>query len=347
MKLSSLLPVAAMYFRHWHTDDTEVGIVVAKAEFRPDETGKFRAVPKPAPLCLVDEFEGDPATSPLLREQEISPGKRGTDLTIRAIARAPGGKPLPDWAVSVRIPDRLYYEFRVRGPSEWRRGLLGWRQSDPEPMTEMPISYAYAFGGPARGNPEMEHPPVFEENPAGLGHATSESLAGKQSFAAPRIGALAEFIAAEPGQQMTVHGFGPIAKAWLPRRGFAGTFDENWKTTRHPRMPRDYDLAFWNAAPTPLQIVPGLAGTESILLQGIRHAPEPVALTLPGVRLHLLARGEGGNEERVSLTLDTVDLDLRAPDAGAAIMTLVWRGLVTGPGRFQSGEIQSERIGDR
>lgn len=346
MKLSSLLPVSAMFFRHWHTDDTEVGIVVAKAEFRPDDTGKFRAIPKPAPLCLADEFEGDPASSPLVREQEIAPGKRGTDLTIRAIARAPEGKPLPDWAVSVQIPDRLFYEFRVRGPSEWRRGLLGWRQSDPEPVAEMPISYALAYGGPAQGDPEMERRPVFEENPAGLGHATPESLKGKQSFAAPRIGSLAEFVAAEPGQPMTVHGFGPIAKAWLPRRAFAGTFDDNWKTTRHPRMPRDYDLAFWNSAPPQLQIVPGLTGSERIIVKGIRATPDPVSVTLPGVRLHLLARGEDGTEGRLPLVLDTVDLDLRAPEPGTEVMSLVWRGLVTGSARIQFGEIQSERIGE-
>jgi len=33
MNLTTTLPLSHMGFAHWHTDDTEVGIVVAKAGF--------------------------------------------------------------------------------------------------------------------------------------------------------------------------------------------------------------------------------------------------------------------------------------------------------------------------
>jgi len=42
MKLSSDLPISYMPFAHWHTDDTEVGVVVAKATFELTSDGQTR-----------------------------------------------------------------------------------------------------------------------------------------------------------------------------------------------------------------------------------------------------------------------------------------------------------------
>jgi len=36
MHLTSRLPLSHMFFKHWHVDDTEVGVVVSKAVFQPD-----------------------------------------------------------------------------------------------------------------------------------------------------------------------------------------------------------------------------------------------------------------------------------------------------------------------
>ena len=84
---------------------------------------------------------------------------------------------------------------------------------------------------------------------------------------------------------MTVCGTMPIAKGWLPRRAQAGTFDAAWEHNRHPRMPLDYDLGFWNSAPLRLQVAPYLQVDEAVAISGVSHRMETVNLRLPGARL--------------------------------------------------------------
>ena len=337
MHLVSRLPLSFMFFKHWHTDDTEVGVVIAKARFERAADGGYYATHTPPELLLEDIYEGDPATSPLVSEQDIAPAKIGTDLIIKAVARAPEAKPAPDWPVSVSIADKLHYSFRVRGPSKWEHKMLGWKLGEPEPVTEVPITYALAYGGISAGA-DADHPEVFEFNPSGTGITTPQSRENKESFAAPQIGELAEFMAADPEMDMTVHGFGPIAKTWLPRRADAGTFDTAWRQTRHPRMPMDYGLGFWNAAPKPLQISPALTGNETITLSGINHAVDPIDVRLPDVALTIRMAGEESSYQ--DMILDTVLLDVSDPVTDNHSLTILWRCLIIAPDRFESGDIQ-------
>ena len=150
-------------------------------------------------------------------------------------------------------------------------------------------------------------------------------------------------MAPDPLAEMAVRGFGPIAKAWLPRRGHAGTFDTDWQRDRHPRMPADYDLAFWNAAPGPLQIAPYLAGNEVIRVSGVSHAPAAVEVALPGVGLMLEATGE--DAVNVPMPLDTVALDITAEDPSAHRLTLIWRAMLRSPANFTGGTLHPIEIG--
>ncbi|WP_207209159.1 DUF2169 domain-containing protein [Loktanella sp. IMCC34160] len=324
-----------MFFKHWGPDDAEVGVVVVKAEFRRYPDGRLRAELAPE-IAFEETFVGDPAWSPLLADQDIAPGKLATDLTIRATARAPDGGPATDWPVTVSIPDRLHYGFQVRGPSVWtHRRITGWRREAPELVSEVPITYALAFGGRAPG-PEGQDA-VHEFNPAGIGLVTRERLAARADISVPQIGALGEFMVDDPLAEMGVHGFGPIAKAWLPRRSDAGTFDEDWQRSRHPRMPRDYSLRFWNAAPGPLRIAPYLRGDEEISVTGIAHGPDPVRLRLPDVACALDLTGP--ETARVAMCLDTVALDLNDENPQAHTATLTWRATIAAPHRFTAAEV--------
>jgi len=338
LQLFSRLPLSPLFFKHWGSDDTEIGVVLAKARFSRAEDGVWlRADPAPT-VAFEDRFAGDPAFAALVAEQDIAPGKIGTDLTLEAIARAPDGRPMTDWPVSVTVPGRLHYGFQVRGPSVWRRGGDRlWTRSPPQPVTEVPINYALAFGGRAPGPEGSEV--VHEANPAGIGLVTRERLAAGEEIAVPQIGTLAEFMVADPLAVMTVQGFGPLAKAWLPRRGHAGRFDDDWLRTRHPRMPRDYSLRFWNAAPGPLHLDPPLRGDEAIVVSGISPGPDPVTLRLPGVWCALdLA---GAERARLAMVLDTVTLDLTDPDPRGHSATLIWRAQVAAPHRFDTAEVIS------
>ena len=342
MIIRTSLPVSPMFFKHWHTDDTEIGVIVAKARFAPNDAGVFEPVGAPPPLIVADSFEGDPATGYLLAEQDIAPGKAATDLLINAVARAPGDKPLADWAVEVNIPDRLTYGFQVRGPCQWERKLGRWRTSKPEPVREVPLTYALAYGGAAPGE-DPEVPDIYEFNPSGIGYANAARLAQKESFPACQIGELAEFIAADIRAEMSVHGFGPIAKAWLPRRSDAGTFDEEWQQTRHPRMPHDYGLRFWNCAPLSMQLNPHLRGDEAIQLTGLSHDAAPIKLQLPGAGLRLALSGE--EERTIDMTLDTISADVRDTDPQAHTLDLVWRALIPDPGNYARADIAPYKVG--
>lgn len=73
--------------------------------------------------------------------------KHGTDLVIKGSAHAPGGRPVPELDVSVRVNGSFEYGVTVIGDRvcRWCDGRLSF--SDPEPFTSMPITYDRAYGG--------------------------------------------------------------------------------------------------------------------------------------------------------------------------------------------------------
>ena len=336
MKLSTDLPISAMFFKHWHTDDTEVGVVVAKARFWRRSDGVFVVDTTPPDLILAEIFDGDPASSALLHDQDIAPGKAATDLILHAYGRSPRGALLTDWPVAVRIAHRLTYGFHLRGPAQWQRGSAGWRITSPEPVNTVPISYALAYGGITPGDSDLE-PKVFAFNPVGAGFIDAARLRQADAFVAPQIGELAEFMQADPTAQMMVHGFGAIAKTWLPRRAEAGTFDAAWQQSRAPRMPRDYSLRYWNAAHRQLQFTDALRGSEVIEIAGISHHSPVVSVALPMASLAIQASGQDSLQQR--MVLDTVEIDLRSDTPAEHCLALTWRCRIDAPQRFDSGEL--------
>lgn len=338
MKLSTDLPLATMFFKHWHTDDTEVGVVVAKARFWRREDGFFVVDPTPPDLILAEVFMGDPANSPIMYDQDIAPGKAATDLILHAYARSPRGALLTDWPVALRIANRVHYGFHVRGPSQWQNRTTGWRQTVPEPVQMVPITYEQAYGGTAFAK-AGDVPDVFQFNPVGMGFATKASLDQGEPFAAAQIGELAEFMQGDPLAPLMVHGFGAIGKTWLPRRSDAGTFDAAWQLARAPRMPPDYSLRFWNAAHRQLQFTDPLKGIEVIEVTGVSHHNPIVSITLPHAALGLHADGDDAAQQR--MVLDTVEIDLRSDTATEHCLHLTWRCRIDNPHRFATGEILS------
>ncbi|MCU0829733.1 MAG: DUF2169 domain-containing protein [Tabrizicola sp.] len=344
MRLLCDYPLATLFFRHWDVKtDNEVGVVIAKARFQRPDGGRFRLDPAAPTLVLADVFEGDPAVTPLHNEQDLAPTKPATDVIIRAVARSPRAEALSDWSVQVIIPDRLAYDFRVRGPVEWRKTRGTWGMTRAELVTEVPISYGLAYGGMVPGLEPDQPPRAFEANPAGLGFATPAFLSQVTAFAAPQIGDVADFMQSDPLQEMTVQGLGPVAKGWLARRVWAGTFDAHWQAKRHPRMPLDHSPRYWNAAHRRLQLAPKLTGTEAVLVHRISHADRPIQIALPGAGLLLRATSVGGDVSATTmdlrLDLDTVDLDLSAPDPAGHSLLMTWRGQIPAPERFHEARL--------
>lgn len=270
-----------------------------------------------------------------MTEQDVAPFKPKTDLIIRGSAKSFGGEARGDWPVSVEIPERLYDEFHARGPLKWETSGLSWKLSKPELVSEVPLTCALAYGGScAEGDTQV----FFEENPAGQGFMTEKAARTLDRWPAPQLGLLAEFMGASPFEPMAVQGTMPIAKPWLPRRSNAGTFDAHWERHRHPRMPLDYDLAFWNAANLRLQIAPHMSGDETINLTGMSYGQDTATLRLPGAKLALQSRTYP-DLAPIPMALDTVDIDVQSVDEGEISVTLLWRALVPERDKYFEAEI--------
>lgn len=356
MRVETSLPISTMVFKHWAPNDREVTIILAKARFRPREDGRFIADPEKPELRLQEEYaEGEPGYAALNFEGDIFPTKPATDLLIHGSARTPDERNRPQWNVSVEIPDVLHYGFLVRGPSEWRKGLTGWSLGDPKPVCEVPLRYGLAYGGsgPSRQDPEKIEAHLL--NPAGQGFASSGMLRKGDPIPAPQIGFLADFNGSYIDKPMAVCGTAAIAKTWHPRLQLAGTFDDLWKETRHPMMPHDYDLRFWNCAPIPLQIDPYLKGDETIKMTGMAVQKAPLEMTLPGVALKatLFEEGEPVDSPELprtelgtlSLNVSTVELDIEPRDPSDHSMTIVWAGVTEE--RFNLATLNAIRLNPR
>jgi hypothetical protein len=183
--------------------------------------------------------------------------------------------------------------------------MSGWKLSRPEPCTEVPLQYEYAYGGIFK---HREGEEVFEQNPVGIGFALAKKADHHVPMLAPQIESPAEPITSLD-QTPAPQGLGVIAKAWLPRRKLAGTYDEKWKKERWPELPEDFNFSYYNSAPPDL-IYPGyLKGDEKILLKGLSR-DGILAFVLPGYQMGLLLRHEDGSMAPAGLLLDTMLIDV-------------------------------------
>ncbi|KMO12275.1 DUF2169 family type VI secretion system accessory protein [Methylobacterium indicum] len=252
-----------------------------------------------------------------------------------------------------------------------------WQLTDPVPFTAFPIRYDHAFGGSVtvrasehevvsrlpedrRAEPQIgedagdRDPAITQEafaaNPLGRGFITPwyAHAAKATRWSAPRIEAprspitvdaferlLEGACPAEPA--LMPHGLGIVAKHWAPRLRLAGTCDERWQAERCPRLPEDFDEAFWNGSPPDMQC-DFLFGEETVSLTNMLPRAEAsrsrgdavvARFSLPRVGLVLrLERPEGGVFYD-ALRIDTLHIDLdamrvaltwrlRLPDTGSA-----------------------------
>ena len=149
MQLTTSLPFPHLTFKHWNLQDREVAILIVKGTFGVQADGNLGVMPEQLSIAEVDVFWGDENASSLQSEQDLAPAKPKTDVVVNAVARAPNEEPLTDWPVSIEIKDHTFYEFYVRGPSEWHKERGKWRLGEPEPVIEVPIRYESAYGGSA------------------------------------------------------------------------------------------------------------------------------------------------------------------------------------------------------
>lgn len=321
-------------------EDVEYHVAVIRATFDIVPGGELRQAEEQEPLAVADQYYGKPNLSSVRQESDFAPYKPKTDIILDAVAHAPGGKPSPGWKVTVRVGEHTK-SLIVTGPRKWiHKLLMGWELSPAQPVASLPIRYEYAYGGTVTvydKSCKEDRTGCLMQNPVGAGYCPKwarEEAKKKKEIPAPQIlspqdGAL------EFGKDYALQGFGPVGRAWLPRRAFAGAYDDEWLRERHPKPPLDFDYAYWNGAHPDLQ-VPFLQGGEDIELTHLTPDGK-LAFRLPGNPPFVLVRYRDGNLGIAQALLDTLFIE---PERMKA--TLVWRATVKSEPEVRMLEIRRE-----
>ena len=218
--------------------------------------------------------------------------KARPELLITGNAYSPGGQPRPAFSVRARLGaiDKTLY---IVGARHWKYRVA----SDPTPLTELPISYAHAFGGAG-----------YAMNPSGKGFATPEekdALHLLPSIEDPKS------LITSPRDRPAPAGFGPYDFMWPQRSSKLGTYDAAWIKDGFPGFARDMSLGAFNAAPDDQQIDGTFRDDEAFVLENLHPDKPSIEGRLPGFTARCFANQKTPSGEvfrEVPLRLETVHL---------------------------------------
>lgn len=303
--LDNRTPFAAELFTLLDGDAQEVNLLVIAASFVMRRGGKFEPeLPQP-PVCMEDEFNGDPEFSSLRREADVALHKPRVDVIVNGSAHAPRGSECRQVVAELHVAD---IEKRLVVTGDRRRFWLPFWLGAPAPFTRMPIRYERAYGGTHGKDPKRIR--MHRPNPVGVGFRSAAS-------SDPLVQTDAANISHGPGAERSVPaGFGMIGRSWTPRIDFAGTYDDAWQEHRWPLLPEDFDTRYNQCAP-PDQQSGTIRGGESVRLVNLNAAGEwkfrLPKLVFPVRLVHV---------DRVSEVAPRLDTVIIEPDEARVVMSL-------------------------
>ncbi|WP_426072590.1 DUF2169 family type VI secretion system accessory protein [Janthinobacterium sp. DSP2-3-3] len=336
---------------------------------------------QPSPLATEDRHLGDDTQAGTVQESDFAPYKPRCDVIINGVAHAPRGQAMPQFLVNLKVRSEkktlIDKTLQVCGERAFRKktvltrlaqgcariatvGLLRpnpWQLSAPEAFLQLPLHYAYAYGGQCRIEADDYNAAAHDScqaNPLGRGFARHWYLDAKHidEVPAPRITypsitypsithpsqpcTAAQFWQGAGGKELPAPaGLAAIGRGWLPRRTLAGSIvvKDKWDADEIPVLPEDFDFAYWNSTP-PDQQCPYLTGREQFTLTNLCRHDHPSAridprgntvlrFALPQQVLCLLLADKNDQLLVWRLAIDTVLVD---PEA--ATVELVWRAIV-------------------
>jgi len=221
---------------------------------------------------------------------------------------SPGRKPVRAGSVRISVGS-VNKTLHVFGNRYWTKkaGMVSGI-SDPQPMTEMEITYVNAFGGPG-----------YKRNPRGKG---MEEQGSEGSIPLPNI-EYPDRLIGSPSDRPEPAGFGPLGPDWQQRSVKLGTYDQKWLETRWPWYPEDMDWTYFNVAPEDQIIDRYFRGDEKAVIENMHPERVKIETTLPGLRMKcFIEKHAEGKEifEELKTRLDTIWL-FPEQEMGA----LIWR----------------------
>lgn len=278
-QLDNRTPYAAE--RTWvrDRDGAEIWLVAVKCSFDISPDGETSIAPEQPPVAQAPVFVDESAPQPsLLYEMDLVRTKLTTDVLLIGHAHAPGGVPVTQIDVGMRVGP-VAKRLRVTGDRVW----LGGSPSEPQPFTTMPLVWERAYGGVDPWTREAPNPQFDTRNPVGTGFALEAAHA--KGMRLPNIEYPDQCVRAWSDRPEPA-GFGPLCNHWQPRAGFAGTYDEVWQKERLPLLPVDFDDRHYQCAPTDQQAPQFMVGDEPVLMVHLAQQSE-IRFTLPRVLLGL------------------------------------------------------------
>jgi len=257
----------------------------------------------------------DCVNSNLAQEDILDPcmPKPKGEVLIKGKCFTPNAKPLPACKVRIKIGN-INKELFVFGNRYWikKAGIIPII-SEPEPFTEMDISWENAFGGLG-----------YEKNPIGKGYSPIKTKSGKEIHPLPNIEDPNNLITS-PSDHPEPASFGPLELTWPQRARKLGTYDEKWLKERWPWFPNDFDWSYFNAAPLDQQIDNFFKGDEEIYIENMHPEKPQIRAKLPGIRTRCFITQEIKGKKifkEIKLNLDTIWL---FPNEEKGI--LIWHGV--------------------
>lgn len=255
-----------------------------------------------------DRWIGDDPALGLAHASDFVPTKPRGEYTVVGTAHRPALAPANRFPVAVELAGRRK-ELVIHGARTWVETLLGRRPGLPALLDRQLLTYAAAHGGPRD-----------RANPLGVGR-TAEAAPAIEHAASPLT---------SPRATHPPAGFGPLDRAWRPRREALGAYGPGWIKDRWPWLPQGFDPEFFMAAPPDQRLPEFFRGDEPLGLENLLPDAPEVRTRLPGIRTRLFVLHKTGPRlhdplgefAEVPLALDTVAVDL-----DARTLVLVWRGM--------------------
>jgi hypothetical protein len=339
--------------------------VIVKRSYRIVPGADAQRLGVDQPLRRVDQYQdnGDPQWATVEHESELAPFKAASDLVVIGRAYAPQGQATASMTVGILVGDRKKL-LRVSGDR-----VCHWRSvgdpvfGDPDPFTEMPVSYDRAYGGrDERSQPDI--PFFYPRNDMGKGVVLGGAKAVVQGLALPNIEDPADLLTPERlvigdpyrwKDQPLPQGLGWRQRSWYPRSALLGSLPpflrpgdvtaeerlgllppDHVSLARQSRLP-PFEARFANGASLGLTFAK-LHGDEDIALRGLTPSGT-LDFRLSG-DWPTITLDTGAGADELEAAIHTVSI---RPDA--LELDIVWRaakliGSYTAMGRIQRLEAQ-------
>lgn len=284
--------------------------IITKATFKIGD--KWTLTDKQPPPTKADEFWGEPDSSSIKIPSDYHLGKVSTDIIMIGNAFSPNGQPVTQLDVNLRV-SQCEKTIRVFGDRQWNNGVI----SHAAPFQSMPMVYERAYGGVHQSENGFDSEKC---NPVGLGFVGKRNRSELNGFPLPNLEDPLHLISSQRDTPKPVC-FGANAGHWNPRASYAGTYDDNWLTTRAPYLPVDFDKRFFNVAMPELIFPQFLVGGEEVEISNM-HTKGNLKFSLPFISFTAQV-DIAGEVKKPTFNLETLIL---APND--LTITMVWRAAV-------------------